>query len=88
MNVLLVTLGSHGDVHPFVGIGVAMQRRGHRATLLTNPNFAGLAAKFSMGFVPLGTVEDYHRLMHDPRLWHRRKALELILEAVAESLPK
>jgi len=30
VNVLIVPIGSHGDVHPFVGIGIKLRERGHR----------------------------------------------------------
>ncbi|MCC6323150.1 MAG: glycosyltransferase family 1 protein [Phycisphaerales bacterium] len=39
MRALLVTLGSHGDIHPFIAIGRALAARGHHATLATNPYF-------------------------------------------------
>lgn len=34
MNVLITTLGSYGDVYPFVGLGVRLRHRGHNVTLL------------------------------------------------------
>lgn len=39
MRALLVTLGSHGDIHPFIAIGRALAARGHEAVLATNPYF-------------------------------------------------
>jgi UDP:flavonoid glycosyltransferase YjiC (YdhE family) len=36
LHVLLPTMGSAGDVHPFIALGAALQARGHRATILTN----------------------------------------------------
>ena len=34
MNVLITTLGSYGDVYPFVGLGVQLNRRGHFQPIL------------------------------------------------------
>ena len=35
MNVMILTLGSRGDVQPYVALGVGLQRAGHRVTLAT-----------------------------------------------------
>lgn len=32
-TIVLVTIGSLGDLHPFIAIGIALQRRGHRVLL-------------------------------------------------------
>ncbi len=33
-HVVIVTVGTLGDVYPFLGIGLTLQRRGHRVTML------------------------------------------------------
>ena len=55
-HYLLVTIGSHGDVHPFAGLGAALMRRGHRATLVTNGHFEPMARKLGLDFVELGLI--------------------------------
>jgi rhamnosyltransferase subunit B len=42
VKVLLPTIGSAGDVHPVIGLALALEARGHRATILTNPHFEEL----------------------------------------------
>jgi UDP:flavonoid glycosyltransferase YjiC (YdhE family) len=54
VRVLLVTLGSHGDVHPFMALAVALRARGHEAVLATNPHFAAQAARAGIALEPLG----------------------------------
>jgi len=39
MNVFIVTLGSRGDVQPYVALGVGLQAAGHRVTLCTSASF-------------------------------------------------
>jgi len=58
MNVLLVTLGSHGDIHPFVALGRALRARGHRAAILTNPHFAPLIGHAGLECLPIGDAQD------------------------------
>jgi rhamnosyltransferase subunit B len=78
MKVLLLTIGSHGDVHPFVGMGVELRRRGHEATLITNGYFRRLAESAGVGFVELGTQEQFRALIKDPDLWHPRRSFDAV----------
>ena len=70
MNVLLFALGSHGDVHPFVGIGIRL-REPHRVAVAANGYFEELVDHASLEFISIGTAEEYHHLATDPNLWHR-----------------
>ena len=45
MTVLLVALGSAGDVHPNVGLALALKHRGHRVVLVASTFFAPLARR-------------------------------------------
>ena len=78
LDVLLPTIGSAGDVHPFVALGLALQARGHRATVLTNPIFQDLIEAQGLGFRPVGTLEDARAAIADPDLWHPRKGFEVV----------
>jgi rhamnosyltransferase subunit B len=86
MNCLLVTLGSHGDVHPFVGIGTAMRQRGHRVTLIANGHFEGLARRAQLDFQGYGDSESYLRLAGNPDLWSKRNGWRVVFGAVLDSL--
>ena len=78
LDVLLPTVGSAGDVHPVVALGLALQARGHRATILTNPFFQELVEAQGLGFVPVGTLDDARTAIADPDLWHPRKGFEVV----------
>lgn len=82
LNVLLPTLGSAGDVHPFIGLGLALQARGHRATLLTNPYFQSAIEAQGLGFLPVGRLADVESALADPNLWHSRKGFEVVARRV------
>lgn len=87
-HFLLVTIGSHGDVHPFVGIGAALMRRGHRATLVTNGHFGGMARKSGLDFVEVGTSDEYLRLARNPELWSIKGGFKVVFGSVANLLPR
>ena len=79
-NVLIVSVGSHGDVHPFVGLGRALRGRGHRVTVLTNDHFAPLVRQAGLGFGSIGTEDDFERMKSDPDLWHPTRAWRFVFE--------
>src|SRR5215471_1193427 len=70
LNVLIPTVGSAGDVHPMIALGLALQARGHRATILTNDYFEELIEKCGLGFIAVGSAEQARAAIADPNLWH------------------
>ena len=83
MRALLLTLGSYGDVHPFVGLGHRLRARGHDVTLLTNEHFRPLAESHGLGFAAVGSRADYEAVTGNPDMWHSRRAGLLIVEHLA-----
>ena len=82
MRILMIPVGSAGDVHPHVGIGLALKRRGHDVSVLTNAYFEPLLSRVGLPLVPLGTVDDYRRTLEHPDLWRPHRALGVIGEAI------
>jgi rhamnosyltransferase subunit B len=70
LNILLATIGSSGDVHPFVGLGMALRRRGHRVTLLTSSYFENLVRGAGLEFHDPNPTFDFLGPLRDARLWH------------------
>ncbi|GIW78100.1 MAG: rhamnosyltransferase subunit B [Phycisphaerae bacterium] len=85
-DFLLIAIGSHGDVHPVVGIGRELASRGHRVRVMASPWFEELILKAGLGFVKLGTREDYLQVMNNPDVWHRMRGPQTIMEMVGRSL--
>lgn len=72
-------MGSAGDVHPFIGVGKALQARGHEVFMITSAFFEPLAQRAGIEFRAVGTAEDFIRVQDDPNLWHPRKAFETLV---------
>ena len=85
-HFLLVTLGSHGDVHPFVGLGRRLIQRGHRVTLATNEHFRPLAESTGLDFEPVGEEADFLALAKHPDLWHPTRGALVVAGAVASAM--
>ena len=52
VNIVLITMGSAGDVYPFVGLGTGLKERGHRVTLVTNEYFEPVAREAGLESPP------------------------------------
>lgn len=78
MRVLLTTIGTAGDVHPYVAIALALKARGHEVTLLANPYFKERILAAGIGFWPLGTTDGYLRLVKSTKLVTQRESVDFV----------
>jgi len=69
MHAILVTLGTDGDVYPYLGLGELLRRRGHRVTLATNEPFAEAAARRDLEFRVLVPTQELDELYANPDFW-------------------
>jgi sterol 3beta-glucosyltransferase len=53
MRVSMITVGSRGDVQPFVAFGVGLQRAGHAVRVCTHPDFRELVTGRGLDFAPI-----------------------------------
>ena len=79
MNILLVTLGSAGDVLPIAGLAIALQERGHRVTVITSGFFKDTIENLGIEFIEIGSRETLEAIMKNPDVWNPRKGLEVLL---------
>jgi rhamnosyltransferase subunit B len=84
MRVLLVPFGSHGDVHPFVGLAQALRGRGHRVTILVNDYFGGLVRGLGFEMVPLGDAPRFEEAMRNPDFWDPKRGFAAVARYVIE----
>ncbi|MHC2016252.1 glycosyltransferase [Methylobacterium sp. CM6247] len=87
MKIIFVSIGSHGDVLPFIGLAVEMRRRSFNVLLAAPGHFETLAMQARLPFHPLGSQADYDEAIADPNLWHPRKGAALLLEYALKLMP-
>lgn len=73
MHAILASMGTDGDVLPYVGLGAALRARGHRVTLAASEPFAPLAAAAGLDFDLLFTRQEHEELLSNPDFWHPLK---------------
>lgn len=79
VRVGLVTLGSSGDVHPFVAVGRELVSRGHEVRLLVNEAFAETAQGTGIETLPMGEAWDVSAFKDHPDLLDAKKGPVVVL---------
>jgi UDP:flavonoid glycosyltransferase YjiC (YdhE family) len=82
VKVMLIPMGSAGDVYPLVGLGAALRGRGHRVEVIANSYYQPAVARAGLSFVELGTYEDLRPGLESPDLWHRQKGFLVLARAI------
>jgi len=71
VKILIATIGTRGDVQPFVALGIGLKAAGHDVTICTCPRFSDLISEHGIGFANLeeGLLElldsDFGRAIFD-----------------------
>ncbi|HEX9028893.1 MAG TPA: glycosyltransferase, partial [Anaerolineales bacterium] len=58
MKIIVATIGSRGDVQPYINLSQGLQSAGHEVTLATNPTLCSLAAEHAVNSTPVGPSID------------------------------
>ncbi|MGM3172837.1 glycosyltransferase [Dickeya lacustris] len=87
MKIFLSTLGSAGDVYPFIAIGEVLKRAGYEVCLCTNPYFEHIANARGLDFIAAGTIEDYLHAVNSPQLWQQQSAFRQMAEFMNAQQP-
>jgi rhamnosyltransferase subunit B len=84
-HIALLPFGSAGDVFPFLWLGRLLKAHGHRVTMITACLFEGAVRAAGLEVIPLGTPEDFDRLIGDPRIWKLYQGTKMVFEFAGES---
>lgn len=87
MRFALITSGSHGDVHPFLGIGAELRRRGHDVVLFSHPYFAVHAQTAALDFEPIHSDLDLEQFMRSHMHLPPRRLGMAIYRAIIQGVP-
>jgi rhamnosyltransferase subunit B len=74
MHAILVSVGTDGDVFPFVGLGTRLRARGHRVTLVANEHYQAAAVQQGFAFRALVSNQETNELIGNPDIWHPVKS--------------
>ena len=85
--MVLASIGSAGDVHPFVAVALGLRDRGHLVSLATNPYFAPLLDRLGLPLLPIGTPEQFDEATSHPALWRPFRAFGVLATIIRYSTP-
>jgi UDP:flavonoid glycosyltransferase YjiC (YdhE family) len=54
MNIIIPTIGTRGDVQPYIALSLGLQRSGHAVTLASHPCMRTLVESYGVNFAPIG----------------------------------
>jgi len=64
MKILIATIGTRGDVQPYVALGRALMESGHEITICTCAHFEPFIRKYGLGYAYVNN--DFIEFMHSP----------------------
>lgn len=74
----LITLGSHGDLLPFLHLAQGLQSLGRTVELIGSPMHRAAAQAQGLPFQSWCSEADEGQVLQDPRLFHPRRCLEAL----------
>jgi rhamnosyltransferase subunit B len=88
MHALLLTVGTDGDVYPYVAVGARLRARGHRVTLLATEPYRALAADHGLAFGALVSTAETEEAFGNPDFWHPLKGAWVLARWGVRFLPR
>lgn len=88
-RVLLVPVGTPGDIQPFIDLAVALRQQGHRPAVLASAYFLPWTQKHDLELIEIGTGAEFELLLNDHSLWNIAKAHRVFgRKLVIPSIPR
>lgn len=84
MRILIATVGSHGDVLPFIALGKEMQRRGHDVRFYADKAFEHIANEAALHFTSISSGAEYRDSLQNPDIVDPMKGMRLVAGGTME----
>jgi rhamnosyltransferase subunit B len=78
MKFVLASVGSAGDVHPYLAIGHALRARGHEVAFFCNAEHQAAIEAAGLEFLAAGDGVRYSEAISNPDLWHSVKGMGVL----------
>ncbi len=60
MNAILTTIGSRGDIQPYIALGIELQKHFEEVSIVTHPWAAPIIKQYGLNHIPAGPDIDIH----------------------------
>lgn len=87
MKILISTVGSHGDILPFIALANEFLKRGNEVVFYANPFFKSLVSNKQIKFVEIGTIEEYKNMFNSLNNIDSMKSFKLVASEFMKLCP-
>lgn len=87
MKIIVIALGSDGDINPMIEIALVLKARGIDVEFLANGHFANRVKSLGLTFVEIGDASLYDEALRTPHVWDPRKGFGAVWTVMSKSLP-
>jgi rhamnosyltransferase subunit B len=84
-HFVVVTIGSAGDLFPFMAMALALREAGHRVSFLAPVQHAPFVQESGLDFIGLPVDE---AVLHDPDLWHPTRGFGVVWRATRPGMAR
>jgi rhamnosyltransferase subunit B len=85
VHFVVVTIGSAGDLFPFLALALALRARGHRVSFLAPEQHGPWVRPTGLPFTGLPADE---AVLHDPDLWHPTRGFGVVWRATRPAMAR
>ena len=85
-RIVITCWGSHGDLFPYIGLALALKKRGHTPVIATMPLYQPNVEQEGLAYAPVGPTVDVTDLRLFERIMDPRRGSEVIIRELL--LPK
>ncbi|WP_296948330.1 nucleotide disphospho-sugar-binding domain-containing protein [uncultured Massilia sp.] len=85
VHFVVATIGSAGDLFPFLALALALRARGHRVSFLAPEQHAPYVAPTGLAFTGLPADA---AVLHDPDLWHPTRGFGVVWRATRPAMAR
>ena len=77
-RIIVATVGTGGDIQPFVTLAQGLSGRGHQVLMLVPEFHASFVESQGLEYKSVGTVSEFQAVLENPDLWNERKGLGVV----------
>lgn len=87
MKIIVLALGSDGDINPMIAVAKKMQAKGHEVEFLASGYFEEKAKAANLIFISIGERALYEKALKQKGIWHPYFAFDAMWKILFESIP-
>lgn len=86
-KIIVLALGSDGDINPMIAIATQLQMQGRKVEFLASGYFEERVKQAGLDFCPVGDRSLYERALKQKDVWHPYNAFKAMWKIMSETIP-